>query len=423
MQMRSACSAIAQCGSGGALALPSPFRPSSQATTTPTMQVSIPTARCSRNSSPSLRKVRTAKDAATDFSSAGAASIAGIGAVGGRNSFVGREGIERTTATSSCRAAVQESGLSTTVAEKPSAAAPTENGSAILTADRSSSPDLQRNSSDYIGFGCILEGGSFFRERFVIRFSEAGHRGTVSLEILSSLLQEAATNHVIAMDYAFTPGKNLDGNITVVTRMHIEVDRYPAWRDLLEVDTWFQREGKNAVRRDWIVKDVKTGKKIAFATSTWVLMNSQTRRLAKLREEHWAELEPHMRHPPRGALSEDRREVSTKKITKLGDDATYKKSGLIACANKDTDMNQHVNNIRYISWMLESMPEDVKSAYEVSKITLEYRQEVSPGQPVDSLAETEESESSSERQFIHLISTSEVGKEVNRGRTVWRPLQ
>ncbi|CAM6108441.1 unnamed protein product [Calypogeia fissa] len=56
--------------------------------------------------------------------------------------------------------AAVESGLSTTVAGQPAAAAPIENGSAILTADRFSSPDLQRHSSDYIGFGCILEGGS-----------------------------------------------------------------------------------------------------------------------------------------------------------------------------------------------------------------------------------------------------------------------
>lgn len=411
MQMHTACPAIAQCRSG--VALPSPFRPSHATTSRPygvvaapgaAMQVVMPTASGNSNSSSQNWRLGTENVASNVLS---AAAIAGIGR------------FERSTV-GCCRAAVQESSLGTVVDKAVAAAASAENGSASRTTDRPS--DIQRHSSDFIGFGCLSEDGGF-RERFVIRFSEAGHRGTVSLETLSSLLQEAATNHCIAMDFAFTPGKNPDGNITVVTRMHIEVDRYPAWRDLLEVDTWFQREGKNAVRRDWTVKHVKTGQKIAFATSTWVLMNSHTRKLAKLSDEGWAELEPHMRHPPRWALSGDRREVSTKKITKLGDDAAYKRSGLIACANKDTDMNQHVNNIRYMSWMLEGIPEDVKSAYEVSKITLEYRQEASPGQPIESLAEAEESESSSVRQFIHFIKTSEVGKEINRGRTVWRPVQ
>lgn len=42
-------------------------------------------------------------------------------------------------------------------------------------------------------------------------------------------------------------------------------------RDLLEIDTWYCTEGRNAVRRDWTVKDVKTGEIIAIATRLLVL--------------------------------------------------------------------------------------------------------------------------------------------------------
>lgn len=358
----------------------------------------------------SPKKLRVA-DTAIDTPNTGARGIRAKPAAGAL--VGGRTRGEHIEGDTSCRAAVQNSSLSTVVEHGAS-----ENGSTFLTEHAS---DL-KHSSDYIGFGSLLESGTFFRERFVVRFSEVGNRGTVSLETLSSLLQEAATDHVIAMDYGFAPGKSLEGNITVITRMHIEVDRYPAWRDLVEIDTWFQREGKNAVRRDWTVRDVKTGENVAFATSTWVLMNTHTRRLAKLTEENWLELEPHLRHPARWALSEDRRNASTTKITKLGDNATFKKSGMIA-SEEDTDMNQHVNNIRYMSWMLQSVPEEVKDAYEISKITLEYRQEASRGEPVESVAETEEPGSGAALQFIHLIKTCEVGKEINRGRTVWRPVQ
>lgn len=34
----------------------------------------------------------------------------------------------------------------------------------------------------------------------------------------------------------------------------------------MEVDTWYCTEGRNAVRRDWTVKDVNTGEIIAVAT-------------------------------------------------------------------------------------------------------------------------------------------------------------
>lgn len=43
--------------------------------------------------------------------------------------------------------------------------------------------------NEFIGFGAMQENGSMYRERFVVRFSEVGDRGTTSLEMMSSLLQ------------------------------------------------------------------------------------------------------------------------------------------------------------------------------------------------------------------------------------------
>jgi len=42
--------------------------------------------------------------------------------------------------------------------------------------------------NEHIGYG-MLDERNFYRERFVVRFSEVGDRGTMSLEMLSSLLQ------------------------------------------------------------------------------------------------------------------------------------------------------------------------------------------------------------------------------------------
>lgn len=43
-------------------------------------------------------------------------------------------------------------------------------------------------SNEHIGYGFVDE-KNFYRERFVVRFSEVGSRGTMSLEMLASLLQ------------------------------------------------------------------------------------------------------------------------------------------------------------------------------------------------------------------------------------------
>lgn len=49
-------------------------------------------------------------------------------------------------------------------------------------------PSTSSSSGEFIGYG-VLDERNFYRERFVVRFSEVGDRGSMSLEMLSSLLQ------------------------------------------------------------------------------------------------------------------------------------------------------------------------------------------------------------------------------------------
>lgn len=49
-------------------------------------------------------------------------------------------------------------------------------------------------------------------------------------------------------------------------------------------------------------------------------------------------------------------------------------------------MNQHVNNVKYISWVFESVPQSLVVAHELASMTLEYRRECTPSDVVQSLS-------------------------------------
>lgn len=301
-----------------------------------------------------------------------------------------------------------------------------QNGAYVLPA----APSVSNSpANEHIGYGQVFE-SNFYRERFVVRFSEVGDRKTMSLEGLASLMQEAACNHVLKIGYGAFAG-TMGRVVTVTTRMHIEVDRYPVWRDLLEVDTWYCTEGRNAVRRDWTVKDVNTGETIAMATSTWVLMNMDTKAMVRITDDVRAEFAPWARDPPKWALSEDRIKASSGRIPKINGDAEFSRTGL-SPTEIDLDMNQHVNNIKYISWTMESLPFEFRGSHEIRKITLEYRREAQKGDTVESRAKTEllnddsasiagHAEEPTEERFVHVIRNQD-GQEINKGRTVWTRL-
>ncbi|KAJ6802522.1 palmitoyl-acyl carrier protein thioesterase, chloroplastic-like [Iris pallida] len=206
--------------------------------------------------------------------------------------------------------------------------------------------------SDAFGLGKIIENGLLYRQNFSIRSYEIGADQTASIETLMNHLQETALNHVkcaglLGNGFGSTPEMSKMNLIWVVTKMQVLVEHYPSWGDVIEVDTWAAASGKNGMRRDWHVRDWQTGQTIMRASSNWVMMNKNTRRLSKFPEEVRAEIEPYfMERAP--VIDDDNR-----KLPKLDDDtADHVRNGLTPRWS-DLDVNQHVNNVKYIGWILE----------------------------------------------------------------------
>lgn len=84
--------------------------------------------------------------------------------------------------------------------------------------------------------------------------------------------------------------------------------------DVIKVETWFQEDGKLAAQRDWRVSDAATGQELGRATSTWVMINMQTRRLVKLPEPMRRKCEAFQQTPARHAIP---RENTRRKLPEL----------------------------------------------------------------------------------------------------------
>ncbi|GFY96305.1 fatty acyl-ACP thioesterases B [Actinidia rufa] len=224
---------------------------------------------------------------------------------------------------------------------------------------------------DPFGLGKIVQDGLVFSQNFSIRSYEIGADRTASIETMINHLQETALNHVksaglLGDGFGSTPEMCKKNLIWVVTKMNILVDRYPTWGDMVQVDTWVAASGKNGMRRDWLVRDYQTGDILTRASSVWVMMNKETRRISKLPPEVRGEIGSYFVDSP-PVVDEDGR-----KLSKLEEStADYIRTGLTPRWN-DLDINQHVNNVKYIGWILESAPLPILESHELSGLTLEY---------------------------------------------------
>lgn len=294
--------------------------------------------------------------------------------------------------------------------------------------------------ADRLRLGRLADDGLSYKESFIVRCYEVGINRTATVETMANLLQEIGCNHAQSVGFstdgfATTTTMRKLHLIWVTSRMHIEIYKYPAWGDVVEIETWCQGEGRIHTRRDWILKDFATGEVIGRATSKWVMMNQDTRRMQRVSDEVRDEFLVYCPRTPRLAFPEED-SSSLKKIPKLEDPAEYSRLGLVP-RRADLDMNQHVNNVTYIGWVLESMPQEIIDTHELQKITLDYRRECQHNDVVDSLTSLEAAETVSELngtngsatsrkneddccQFLHFLRLSGDGLEINRGRTEWR---
>ncbi|CAO2818175.1 unnamed protein product [Amaranthus hypochondriacus] len=283
--------------------------------------------------------------------------------------------------------------------------------------------EVMNNEGDACMLGKFVEGRFVYRQTFIIRSYEIGPDKTATMETLMNLLQETALNHVTSSGLAgngfgATREMSLRKLIWVVTRVHVQVNKYSSWGDLVEIDTWVDAAGKNGMRRDWIIRDYSTQKIITRATSTWVIMNRESRKLSKIPEEVRQEVQPFYLN--RYAI-ENGEDDHLLKIHKLTDQTAHIiQSGLVPRWN-DMDANLHVNNVKYIGWILESVPLKVLQDYDMTSMTLEYRRECRQSNILESLTSMENTPNCSNIENTHLLRMQDNKQEIVRARTKWLP--
>ena len=80
------------------------------------------------------------------------------------------------------------------------------------------------------------------------------------------------------------------------------------------------------------------------------------------------------------------------------------------------DSYDHVNNIRYLYWLMESMPEEIANNYYLHSIDGRFMAEAQYGDTLISFTERDIADNS----FIHTIKTQSNNKVCASAKTIWK---
>jgi acyl-ACP thioesterase len=161
----------------------------------------------------------------------------------------------------------------------------------------------------------------------------------------------------------------------MLSRLRLEIGRHVPWGEELLVRTWPSGvRGRLTATRDFIGED-RSGEEVLRGVSEWMMVNLAERKLVKLPADFAAlapEGTPQTEMPERGG-----------KFAALG--GIHSRSRILV-RRSDHDFNDHVNNVHYLEWALESVPEEYRRRA-VAAADIVFRQEAKAGDELESRTE------------------------------------
>lgn len=193
-------------------------------------------------------------------------------------------------------------------------------------------------------------------ETFAVRSYESGVSNRVSLPTLCNYMQEIAGLSAEKLGWGIL--KLQEEKCTwMLSRLHVKVERHVPWGEAVVMRTWPSgMKGRLLATRCFQAMSGK-GEGILQAYSEWLYVNMETQKIAKLPDSFAALV-------PEGTPSIEFADLGGK-FPKL---PAVETSAPVLVRKSDLDFNDHVNNVHYIEWMLEtatvdSVPSEIDITY------------------------------------------------------------
>lgn len=217
---------------------------------------------------------------------------------------------------------------------------------------------------------------------FFLSASECNAQGELSLPVLTEKIIDIATDHANSLGIG-NPAMEHLGFGWVLSRLAIEMTRYPKVNEKYSITTWIESFNRHFSVRNFEITDGE-GSPIGYATSVWMVLNWHTRENAGTSH-----------------LNLDASLITgrTAPIAKFGKHAPVSpEEGFVAGERKfaytDLDFYRHVNTVRYVAMILDSFSLEQMDDTFVKRIELAFMREGKYGEFVRLMRKDDELQTS-----------------------------
>ena len=238
-------------------------------------------------------------------------------------------------------------------------------------------------------------------DEYKIHSYEIDVKGNVTLPMLCNFMQESAWHHAenLGVGYSHLIRNKLSW---VLAQQLIKIDTFPKWNETIRIHTWPSGRGRLSYFRDFKIlnsKDDIIG--VAVAVTKWYAINLMDRKPQNIDHKFYYDLS-------------NVEQACTHQLSKLVplNLANHTKSFQVSYSN--LDLNDHVNNVTYVEWILDSIPLDFQRSHQLKELEIIYLAEALYDDELKSYLEK-----GANSTYDHRLVRDKDQKEICRARTKW----
>ena len=230
---------------------------------------------------------------------------------------------------------------------------------------------------------------NIFSNKFTINFCDVGENNQITNKGILRLMQELAGQHSDSVGIGLNDTPNT-GLAWIILNWKLKVFSRPKWNEELTLTTWTKCEKNLFCYRDLKMCDEKDNI-IAVAKSKWILFDINKKSISRVSKEVQEKFP-----------DSDESVFSEKMNEKLKEPENSEFVYEYKIQKRDIDTNHHVNNLNYIDYAYEALPDDFSSSNDFSNVEIMYKHESKLGEIISIFISI-----SSENDYIITIKDQE----------------
>lgn len=229
-----------------------------------------------------------------------------------------------------------------------------------------------------------------------VSIAEADCMHRIKPVLLFNHMQELAAAAIEKYDIRYGWNELLKlGYAWFLMKYRVEFDSFPT--DVNEIKILTESRGCKRMNayRDFEIFDNNTGDRILKAASSWYIVDINNKSIINLQKEF-----------PEFILFQSREDDLEYQKLKSGNEFDSEK--IFHVRYDDLDINNHVNNTVYITWALEVLDYDFRTAHNIKAMDIYFKHEVTYGESIISKVKYDNENNITE----HIIVNAETGDEL-----------